>query len=109
MGQVILSLEEYDQLKKKADGKEELAKCFELDKDYNGKVQLNISIQKAQEIFKVLFEGSKFDDGTYVINEKESDYNEGIASYYINATKNLEPKEELVELTYEEEDKENGN
>ncbi|MHC1750705.1 MAG: hypothetical protein AB9856_20730 [Cellulosilyticaceae bacterium] len=104
MGQVILSLEEYDQLRKQADGKKELSNCFELKKDYSGELRLSIEVSKAQEIFKTLFTGSKFDNGTYVINEKECDYSDDIANYYINATKKDE-----IEVEETEEDEENGN
>lgn len=103
MAQVILSLEEYDQLKQKADATAALSKCFELDKDYDGeKITLAIPIKKAAEIFKTMFIGSEYDDGTFEIEEDIRNYNISVADYYIKAVKKVEKSVEEVQEEQEE-------
>lgn len=100
MGKVILNLDEYNQLKKQAESRKELAECFSVKKSYSGEVRLCINIPKAQEIFKVLFKDSSFDNGKYEINEKECEHSDDILSYYINATEiPEEPKEDIENET----------
>lgn len=95
MGQVLLSLEEYEELKKKGDAVAELSKCFRIEKSYSEKeVSLSISITKAAEIFKAMFNGSKYDDGTFEIYEDIRNYNISVADYYIKAVKKKEETEE---------------
>lgn len=98
MGQVILSLEEYDQLKKQADLAEQARDCFTLGKGYDGDIKLNISISKAAEIFKAMFAESVYNDGSYEIQEKYYQWEEAdVAGYYVKAVKKQELKEETKE------------
>lgn len=95
MAQVILSLEEYEKLRKQADAVAELSKCFELNTDYDStKVSLAIPVKKAAEIFKTMFTGSEYDDGTFEIKEDIKNYSISVADYYINAIKKKEKLEE---------------
>lgn len=95
MGQVILSLEEYEKLRKQADAVAELSNCFELDADFDrGRITLGIPIKKAAEIFKTMFIGSEYDDGTFEIKEELRNYSINVADYYINAVKKKEKLEE---------------
>ena len=102
MGQVILSLEEYDQLKKQTDVVAQVRDCFSLDKNYNGdEIKLNIAISKAVEIFKSMFLESKYNDGSYEIQVNHSKWDEiDVAGYYVKAVK----KEEFIEEAREDEE-----
>lgn len=95
MGQVILSLEEYEKLRKQADAVAELSKCFVIvESSYEEAVTLSIPVAKAAEIFKAMFVGSKYDDGTFEIHEDIRNYNISVADYYIKAVKKKEEPEE---------------
>lgn len=109
MGQVSLSLEEYDQLKQKADATAELSKCFELDADFDRRrITLAIPIKKAAEIFKTMFIGSEYDDGTFEIKEELKNYSINVADYYINAVKKKEEPEEAEAQEEPEAESEGG-
>lgn len=106
MGQVSLSLEEYDQLKKQTNIAAQVRDCFSLEKSYGGEIKLSISVGKAAEIFKSIFEQSIYSNGTYEIQvNKDLDYTTDVAGYYIKAVKRVE--ETVGEE--EEEDTSNGN
>lgn len=96
MGQVNLSLEEYDNLKKQADIAAQARECFVISRSYNSDVTLKISVGKAAELFKSLFNGSIYDDGSYEIevDENNLDYETEVASYYVKAVKKEEPEED---------------
>lgn len=101
MGQVVLSLEEYDQLKKQADVVAQVKDCFSLDRSYGGEVKLNISVGKTAEIFKAMFAESVYNDGTYEVQvDKDFGYTTDVAGYYVKAVKK---KEELEEVEVQEE------
>ena len=89
MGQVNLSLEEYDQLKKQADVAAQVRDCFSLYRNYSGdEIKLNISISKAAEIFKAMFVESVYNDGSYEIQLEHSQFSEtDVAGYCIKAVK----------------------
>ena len=107
MGQVILSLEEYEKLRKQADAVAELSNCFELDADFDrGRITLGIPIKKAAEIFKTMFIGSEYDDGTFEIKEELRNYSINVADYYINAVKKKEKLEEAEAQAQEEPEEE---
>ena len=100
MGQVILSLEEYDQLKKQADVVAQVKDCFSLDRVYNGDIKLNVSISKAAEIFKAMFAESVYNDGSYEIQVNPVQFDEiDVAGYYVKAVRKEESIEDKV---YEE-------
>ena len=107
MGQVILSLEEYNELKGQADANkaikeaiENLKECFVLEKDYTGKeITLAISNMKAAEVFNIMFEASEFNDGTYELEVDPGEYNSSIATHRIKAVKkDDEPLKDLEEV-----------
>lgn len=104
MGQVILSLIEYDQLKKKSDEVAQLKECFKLNKNYDGKITLRIPVEKATKIFKKLFDESEYNDGSYVldIDSRYIDIDADIAEWYVKAIKKEESKED--EETKEDEE-----
>ncbi len=111
MGQVILNLEEYEELRKKADANkamkeaiESLKECFVLEKDYKGEeITLAISNVKAAEIFNIMFEASEFNDGTYELKVDPGLYTSSIASHRIKAVKKAdESAEELKEVLTQE-------
>ena len=115
MGQVILSLEEYNELKEKMDAIqamkeaiESLKECFVLEKDYKGEeITLGISIVKAAEIFTKMFEASEFNDGTYELEVDPGVYTSTIASHRIKAVKKAdESAEELKEVLTQEKNQE---
>ncbi|WP_410497233.1 hypothetical protein QTL86_11320 [Cellulosilyticum sp. ST5] len=107
MGQVILSLEEYEKLRKQADAVAELSKCFVIVESFNEKeVTLSIPVAKAAEIFKAMFVGSKYDDGTFEIHEDIRNYNISVADYYIKAVKKKEKLEEAEAQAQEEPEEE---
>ena len=89
MGQVILSLIEYDELKKQANLVEQTKDCFLLEKSYNGEIKLNISVGKAAEIFKALFSESYYNNETYEIEVDKDllDYKTDVAGCYVKAVK----------------------
>lgn len=100
MGQVNLSLEEYDQLKKKADVAAQVRDCFTLDRGYNGnEIKLSISVIKAAEIFKAMFAESVYNNGNYEVEVDEEIllYEVDVAGYYVKAVKKQELKEETRE------------
>lgn len=104
MGQVVLSLEEYDQLKKQADVVAELKGCFKLEKDYEGKeITLAIPVKKAAEIFGELFTESEYNDGSYVMEIEHKDYTVNVANWYVKALKKPEVIEEVEETKESEE------
>ena len=112
MGQVILSLEEYNELKKQADAVqatkeaiESLKECFVLEEDYRGEeITLGISTVKAAEIFNKMFEVSKFNDGTYDLKVNPGEYSSSIATHRIKAIKKVdESAKELKEGNLNEE------
>lgn len=91
MGQVVLSLEEYDQLKKQADIAAQTRDCFSLDKNFSGEIRLYVSVGKAAEIFKSIFDKSLYNDDTYEIQvDKDLDYTVDVAGYYVKAVKKKE-------------------
>ena len=92
MGQVILSLEKYDQLKKEADIAAQVRDCFTLNRSYDGKeIKLNISISKAAEIFKAMFSESAYNDGSYEIQLNLYQWDEtDVAGYCVKAVKREE-------------------
>ena len=95
MGQVVLSLEEYDQLKKETNITAQVRDCFSLEKSYGGEIKLSISVGKAAEIFKSIFEQSIYSNSTYEIQvDKDLDYTTDVAGYYIKAVKRVEEPEE---------------
>ena len=107
MGQVILSLEEYNELKKQADtvqatkeAIESLKECFVLEKDYKGEeITLAISNMKAAEVFSIMFEASEFNDGTYELEVDPGEYSSSIATHRIKAVKKAdEPLKDLEEV-----------
>lgn len=103
MGRVILSLEEYDQLKKQADLVAQVGDCFTLYRGYDGDIKLNISISKAAEIFKAMFAESVYNDGSYEIQVKHSQWDEtDVAGYCVKAVK----KGESTEDKFKEESRE---
>lgn len=115
MGQVILSLEEYNELKGQTDAVqvmkeaiESLKECFVLEKDYKGEeITLGISTVKAAEIFNKMFEASEFNDGTYELKVEPIKYSSSIATHRIKAVKkNNEPTEELEEVLTQEKNQE---
>jgi hypothetical protein len=109
MGQVILSLEEHEKLRKQADAVAELSNCFELDADFDrGRITLGIPIKKAAEIFKTMFIGSEYDDGTFEIKEELRNYSINVADYYINAVKKKEKLEEAETQEEPEEESKGG-
>ena len=96
MGQVILSLEEYDQLKKQADVIAQVRDCFTLYRGYEGDIKLNISISKAAEIFKAMFAESVYNDGSYEIQVNYSQWDEtDVAGYYVKAVKKEDISKEV--------------
>ena len=103
MGQVILNLEEYEELRKKADANkamkeavESLKECFVLEKDYTGKeITLAISNVKAVEVFSIMFEASEFNDGTYELEVDPGEYSSSIATHRIKAVKKDDEPEEV--------------
>lgn len=104
MGQVLLSLEEYEVLKKKADAGEiarDVANgyrdIFKLYKSYgDDKIVLEIKVKKAAEILKSMLVESEFNDGTYEVevDEDNLDYGANVAEYYVKAVKKKEKLEE---------------
>lgn len=105
MGQVVLSLEEYDQLKKQADVVAQVKDCFSLDRSYGGEVKLNISVGKTAEIFKAMFAESVYNDGTYEVQvDKDLGYTTDVAGYYVKAVKKVEEPEEIQEESKEDEE-----
>lgn len=102
MGQVVLSLEEYDQLKKQADVVAQVKDCFSLDKTYSGEIKLSVSVGKAAEIFKAMLEESCYNNGAYEIQiDKDVDYIVDVAGYYVKAVKKIEELEEAQEAEEE--------
>lgn len=99
MGQVNLSLEEYDQLKKQTDLVAQVRDCFSLERNYNGdEIKLNISISKAAEIFKAMFLESEYNDGSYEIQIINTQFDEiDVAGYYVKAVKKEDGHEESRE------------
>ena len=100
MGQVVLSLEEYDQLKKQADIAAQTRDCFALYRGYSGDIKLQVTVGKAAEIFKAMFSESRYNDGSYEIevDEERLLYETDVAEYYVKAVKKKEePKEETEE------------
>lgn len=89
MGQVILSLEEYDQLKKQADLVTQTKECFELRKRYDGEITLGISLGKTKEIFKKIFESSRYASDFEMQTREDINYNyvDEVSGYYIKAVK----------------------
>ena len=106
MGQVVLDLEEYDQLKKQTDIAAQVRDCFSLKRSYNGEIKLNISVGKAAEIFKAMFDESIYNDGTHEIEvDGNLDYNTDVAGYYVKA---VEKSKELEEVETQEETETEG-
>lgn len=107
-GQVALSVEEYNELKAQADvnkamkeAVESLKESFSLKESYNGQeICLAMKDEKAAEIFTKIFEASEFNNGAYDLQVNPSKYSSEIASYRINAVK----KEESEEATKEDEE-----
>ena len=97
MGQVVLSLEEYDQLKKQTN-------IFSLEKSFCGEIKLSISVGKAAEIFKAMFEESIYNNGTYEIQvDKDLDYTTDVPGFYVKAVKKADkPVEEQEEVEQDE-------
>ena len=94
MGKVILSIEEYEDLRKQADLKE----CFSLKKNYDdSRINLTISQDKAVSIFNELFSTSKFKDD-YVIVENSTNFNIEIADFYIKAVRKSDDVKEGEEI-----------
>ena len=115
MGQVVLSLDEYNELKRQADAVqtvkeaiESLKECFVLEKDYKGQeITLGISIVKAAEIFNKMFEASEFNDGTYELKVEPIEYSSSIATHRIKAVKKVdESAKELEEVLIQEKNQE---
>ncbi len=116
MGQVILSLEEYEELKKKADAGEiardvanSYRDIFKLYKSYgDDKIVLEIKVKKAAEILKSMIVESEFNDGTYEVevDENNLDYGANVAEYYVKAVKK---QDKVTEELAEEEDTSHGN
>lgn len=99
MGQVNLSLEEYDQLKKQADVAAQVRDCFTLDRGYDGDIKLQVTVGKAVEIFKAMFSESAYNDGNYEVevDEERLSYEIDVAGYYVKAVKKQEFQEESRE------------
>lgn len=99
MGQVNLSLLEYNQLMKQADVAAQVRDCFTLYRSYDGnEIKLNISISKAAEIFKAMFAKSVYNDGSYEIQLNLSQWDEiDVAGYYVKAVKKEDVQEEIRE------------
>ena len=94
MGQVVLSLEKYDQLKKEADIAAQLRDCFTLNREYNGDIKLQITVGKAAEIFKSMFATSLYNDGSYEVQvDKEWWYETEVAGYYVKAVRKQDIQE----------------
>lgn len=109
MGQVVLSLEEYDQLKKETNIAAQVRDCFSLEKTYGGEIKLSISVGKAAEIFKAMFEESIYNNGTYEIQvDKDLDYTTDVAGYYVKAVKKKEEPEEAEAQEEKGEESEGG-
>ena len=106
MGQVHLSLEEYDQLKKQADVVAQVRDCFSLYRSYDGnEIKLNISLDKAAEIFKAMFSESVYNNGSYEIQVGDSQWGEtDVAGYYVKAVKKEESTEDKVKEEFMEDE-----
>lgn len=103
MGQVALSLIEYENLRQR-----DVRNYFSLEEDYNGEVKLTIKTEKAAEIFNKLFKGSVFDNGAYEIDTDKEGYKRGrtadVCGYYVKAVKKLKEQAEAQEQEEVEKD-----
>lgn len=103
MGQVMLSLEEYNELRDQARKAAAVRDCLMLEKSYNGNVELAIDMKKAAETFRILMEGSQFKDTHTVMEDPTMLDTYTIATYSLRAVPNETLEEDPEELEDPEE------